>query len=179
MGGDCERIRAEFVAYLDGELAEAACAEVETHVRGGPGGEPPGCAACRRELGLLARTGGLLGLMPEPPPGPAPGFERRVARRIAERRRARLIRVALAGAALAASVAVVAGLGLLERLPWASPRDTGAREAAVALDPAAEAEVIANLHVLEALELVENVDLLDEIEAGDDPLLGLDEEGKG
>jgi hypothetical protein len=170
MPSGCDDIRADLVAYLDAELDPAARAAVERHLAA--------CAACRRERDLFAATGAIL-LREAPPAGPRAGFEERLAARLgALRRRGRIVRLSLAGAALAASIAIAAaGIPFLRaRLAGPPPEPPGA---IAQLDPAVEAEIIAKLDVLENMELVENIDLVDDDEAFEDPLSGIEEGGKG
>lgn len=188
----CDDIRTDLVAYVDGELDAAARVAVEGHVAS--------CAACRRELALLRATGDLLAGLAAP--APAARFEERVRERLAkeaarEREGAREpIRLPAPGRlrraflAVAAAAAILAGgttvyLTLSGRLgrdgrgtPGELPGEGGIARYGAG-DEALEEEAIAKLDILENLDLVEDLELLESYEALEDPLQGLDLEGRG
>lgn len=104
----CDERRADLIAYLDGELAAAARAELETHLRS--------CANCQAALAAERRLSGALGSLEaiHPPGDFEARFWARIARESAapagwrERLFSRRFLLALGGAAAAALAAVVA-----------------------------------------------------------------------
>ena len=131
----CDERRADLCGFLDGELAPAARAELETHLRG--------CAACQAALEAERRLSGALDSLA--PIAPSGDFEARFWARIARESgapagwRARLFGrrfvLALGGAAAAALAAVVA----------LRIRDTDANDAV-------DLQIVANPEDLEMLE---------------------------
>jgi hypothetical protein len=146
----CREIAGLLVPYLDGEATPEEAAAVEAHAAA--------CTRCARALEVHRQVGEALrggGRGAEPRPGLA-DRTRLEARR--EARSARLVRIALAAAALLAASGVVL-LG-----PWAGNR--------VATPPAED--LLGNLDVLEVLQ-EEGLEPTDELvrllleESGDDP----------
>jgi anti-sigma factor RsiW len=140
----CAGRREALVAYLEGELLPAACAEFDAHLAG--------CEVCQTALAAERRlSGALASLLPVEPPG---DFEARFWARIAREREApagwleRLFtrRFALGlGAAAAATVAAVLAL----RAP---------------VEPDVDPQIVANgedYELLEDLDVVEVVDVLE------------------
>jgi len=106
-------VREDLTALLDGALPPARREAVNRHLEG--------CGACRAERDRLAATLAALSRLPEPPE-PSPGFDARLAARIARERRPGLLSrlaglrwtVAAPAAGLAAA-AVVATVAIRER----------------------------------------------------------------
>jgi len=102
----CDEIKTRLADYAVGALEDRERAELERHVAG--------CAACRRELRALQRTGALVGLLPqeEPPAGLWEAVWREIEAPARERTRVPGWRVfpwpRLAAAAVAAAVIVAA-----------------------------------------------------------------------
>ncbi|MCC6764100.1 MAG: zf-HC2 domain-containing protein [Deltaproteobacteria bacterium] len=138
----CERTSPELVAYLDGELADAARRPIADHLAG--------CPTCRRELERLTTLQGWLADLPRLEPGPAfaTDFARRLAAEptplAARRGGARALRwivPALAAAAVLTlalrsfTAAPPAPAAPRDRSAAAPPRDAKAAPVAVAAAP--------------------------------------------
>ncbi|HTO08092.1 MAG TPA: zf-HC2 domain-containing protein [Myxococcota bacterium] len=109
---DCKRDREEIAAYVDGELAGEARAELESHLSA--------CAACRAEVAAQERLAHAFATLPEVTP--AGDFEARFWARVAREGEARESRWKrwfgwrnILGAALVTAVALLLFLPLPER----------------------------------------------------------------
>jgi anti-sigma factor RsiW len=154
---DCEKIRSELVAYLDGELGGRAADEVRSHL--------DRCPACKLEAERLLAAGTALEEIADIEPSPdftARAMQRAVAApALAPASRIQLLR-RLMPAVAAAAVILVVSLWVL--LP-SGPRSIDSL-------PPAEQEIVRNMEILENLELLEDMELLDNL----DLLLAYDEE---
>lgn len=154
---DCEKIRSELVAYLDGELGDRAADEVRSHLER--------CPACKLEAEQLLAAGTALDEIADIEP--SPDFTARTVQRamaapaLAPISRVQLLR-RLVPAIAAAAVILVAALWIV--LP-SGPQSIDSL-------PPAEREIVANMEILENLELLEDMELLDNL----DLLLAYDEE---
>ena len=149
----CVERRAELVAYVDGQLAPAERAELETHLAG--------CATCQSALAAERGLSGMLGALPAV--RPSPDFEARFWARIAREQDARpgwLARLFTRRLALGLGGAAVAALAVVLALRGRT-------------DPEADADwpIVANAEDYELLEdpdlrLIEVLETL-EAEPGD------------
>jgi anti-sigma factor RsiW len=147
-------VREELTAYLDGALEDLRREAVTRHLEG--------CGACRAEHDRLASAVAALSALPPPPP-PSPGFEARLAARLARERRpgllarlsARRLAVLAPAAGLAAAVVVTA---VAVRQHRATEMDLAAN-----LDLLADLEIAASLGDVETEEDAAVVLALDEL----------------
>lgn len=147
-------LREELTAFLDGALDEARREVVARHLEA--------CGACRAERDRLASALVALSRLP-PAPEPSPGFEARLAARIArERRPGLLARLAPRRVAWLAPAAGLAAAALVTAVAIRQHRST---EAAVAanLELLSDFEIAASLGHVETAEDAAVVLALDEL----------------
>ena len=143
---DCEKIRQELVAYLDGELGGGAADEVRKHL--------DRCPACRLEADRLSAAGGIFDSIGEIEP--AADFTARVMRKALsapEQPAASGLRIVRHLVTAAAAAAILIALTLWLAVPSSGP----------GLSPD-EAEIVQNLEVLENMELLEDMEMLSEMD---------------
>jgi anti-sigma factor RsiW len=151
---NCKEVKPELVAYLDGELQDAARSQVEAHLES--------CAACRAERDSLAAT--LKSVASLPATRPSSNLAEQFWTRFKEARKKgfgagflalfKWPRPVWVGAAATACLLAA----VLLALPKDRPVEKSEADIAAHIDLFADYETIENLDILEDLEYIEALD---------------------